>query len=59
VSQNTKHAGLSLQQLVNPFLEQLIEVDQDVAAQDNIEFIEGTICCQIMLEKTMFSLRDE
>jgi len=34
----------------------MIEVDQDVAAQDNIEFIEGTICCQIMLEKTMFSL---
>jgi len=48
-SQNTKHAEALITTACEPVPGAIDEVDQDVAAQDNIEFIEGTICCQIML----------
>jgi len=45
---------------VNPFLKQLIEIDQDVSAQDDIKFIEGTIGRWVMLGKNdVFFLRNE
>jgi len=42
VPEHRTYRGLA-QQLVNSFLEQLIEINQDVSAQDDIKFIEGTI----------------
>ncbi len=47
--QNAKYAHALIQKSVNPRLEQFIEIDQHVAAQDDIEFIEPTICRQVML----------
>jgi len=55
-SQNTEHTEALAQQLVNSFLEQLIEINQDVSAGMTLNSLKEL---SVAREKTMFSLRDE
>src|SRR5215831_17974850 len=50
-AKDSKHAEASVEQLVNPVLQRLVEVDQYVSAQDHIELVEGTVARKIVLGK--------
>jgi len=49
--EKTEHHQALVQEPADPVFQLLVEIDQDIAAQDDVEFVEGTIRDQVVLGK--------
>src|SRR5215470_3158632 len=50
-AKNSEHAEAPIEQLVDPVLQSLVDIDQHVAAQNHIELVERAVADKIMLRK--------